>query len=167
MGRMKFFKSLTCKHKWKLVKVTEVTEILFCVNRYNKLTYKCEFCGKKKNVNDFSGKNYKDYAKTNLISYYEEQDKLRQKNKEVWHYTCENGHKWESYSSPRGTYVYGESGQTRCSVCGSTVTMGEVYINGKKTQMGAMHMAYGLKGKKKEKAFKEADKLLMEAQKLK
>lgn len=136
------FKRFFCEHKWKLVEVTKVTEILFSVIQYNRLTYKCIYCGKKKKVNDYSNKDFEYYCKKKLIAYYGEQDKLRQKNKEVWHYICENGHKWQSYSSPRGTYVYGESGQTRCPTCKSPICMGEVYINGKKTQMGAMHQDF-------------------------
>lgn len=64
------------------------------------------------------------------------------KYKEVWHYTCINGHKWESYRSPRGTYVYGEDGQTRCPICKSPVCRGEVYINGEYANMGACHMDF-------------------------
>jgi len=68
--------------------------------------------------------------------------KLYLKNKEVWHYTCENGHKWETTQSPRGTYVYGESGQTRCPTCKSPICKGKVYINGKYANMGAMHIGF-------------------------
>jgi len=61
------------------------------------------------------------------------------KKKEVWHYTCKNGHKWKSNSSPRGTYVYGEEGQTKCPTCESPVCKGDLYINGNPTTIGAMH----------------------------
>ncbi len=86
---------------------------------------------------------------------YKEMDRERKKNNEVWHYNCENGHKWESYSSPGGG-VYAPA--TTCPECKSEVCMGDVWINGKKTQMGAIHCAYGLKGKKKENKLKELKK---------
>lgn len=71
--------------------------------------------------------------------------KIIEHNREVWHYTCENGHKWKSFQSPRGTYVYGERGQTKCPTCKSPVCMGKVYINGKYANMGARHLAFGKK----------------------
>lgn len=63
---------------------------------------------------------------------YKQMDKIRKKNKEIWYYTCENGHKWESYSSPGGSYCEYRFGmeRTRCPECKSEVCMGEVYING-------------------------------------
>jgi len=68
---------------------------------------------------------------------------MRKMNKkEVWHYTCKNGHKWESKNSPRGTYVYGEEGQTRCPTCTTPVCKGGLYINGNPTDMGAVHMNF-------------------------
>lgn len=73
-----------------------------------------------------------------------EMDEERKKNNEVWHYTCNNGHKWRSYSSPTGSFCsnkYGMS-ETACPECKSTITMGEVYRNGIKTQMGAIHMDF-------------------------
>jgi len=76
---------------------------------------------------------------------YKDIDKIREKNREVWHYTCENGHKWKSYSSPTGSYcadVFGME-ETCCPICKSKITIGNVYINGKKTQMGAMHCDFG------------------------
>ena len=69
---------------------------------------------------------------------------LINRNKEVWHYTCENAHKWKSYNSPGGGYY---APKTRCPVCNSEVCMGNVYINGKQTKMGAIHMDFGKKRK--------------------
>lgn len=66
---------------------------------------------------------------------------------EVWHYICENGHKWDDWKSPRGTCLYGKSGQTKCPTCKTSVCMGNVYINGKKTQMGAVHCYFGKRRK--------------------
>ena len=71
-----------------------------------------------------------------------------EKNKEIWHYTCENNHKWKSLQSPRGAFIYGESGQTKCPVCKSSICQGHVYINGKYAQMGAMHSDFKFKNKK-------------------
>ena len=65
--------------------------------------------------------------------------KLFEKNKEVWHYTCQNNHKWKSRQSPRGTYCFGESGQTKCPICKTSICKGEVYINNKLTAMGSIH----------------------------
>ena len=55
---------------------------------------------------------------------------------EWWHYTCINGHKWKSLSSPGGGYY---APQTVCPACGSPICRGEVYIDGKKTGMGSIH----------------------------
>ena len=74
---------------------------------------------------------------------YKDIDKIREKNKEIWHYTCENGHEWESKQSPRGTYCFGESGQTKCPICKSPICAGRVYINGEYANMGAMHCDFG------------------------
>lgn len=73
---------------------------------------------------------------------YTKMDEKRKKNNEVWHYTCENGHKWESYSSPGGTFCEETYGmlRTRCPTCNSDICMGSVYINGEKTAMGAVHI---------------------------
>jgi hypothetical protein len=72
------------------------------------------------------------------------------KNKgEVWHYECENGHKWNSRQSPRGTYCYGVGGQTRCEECGCPRTTSIVYIDGKITSMGAIHIDFKKKKMKK------------------
>ena len=71
------------------------------------------------------------------------------KDKEVWHYMCKNSHKWKSMESPKGTYVYGIEGQTRCPICQSTIIMGDVYINGEKTIMGAIHQDFKIKKRKK------------------
>ena len=73
---------------------------------------------------------------------FRDMNKENKKNKEVWHYTCECGNKWESYSSPKGTYVYGESGQTKCPKCKSPVCCAMVYINGKYVNMGACHVGW-------------------------
>jgi len=75
---------------------------------------------------------------------YKEMDKKNKKNKEVWHYTCECGHKWKSYSSPTGSFCTSNYGmkETSCSKCGSTICRGEVYINGKYANMGACHMGF-------------------------
>ena len=62
--------------------------------------------------------------------------RLLEKNKEIWHYTCENRHKWESWESPGGG-IFAPS--TTCPRCKSIICRGEVYINGKKTEMGAAH----------------------------
>lgn len=62
---------------------------------------------------------------------------------EVWHYECINGHKWNSRQSPRGNCGNGKNllgdNCTRCKECGSEITIGNVYINGKLTGMGAVH----------------------------
>ena len=68
--------------------------------------------------------------------------KLFEKDKEIWYYECENGHKWKSRESPRGTYLFGEKGQTKCPICKSPICLGNVYINGKLTGMGSMHVAF-------------------------
>ena len=75
---------------------------------------------------------------------FRELDKERKKKGEVWHYTCDKGHKWESYSSPTSTFVAEKFGmmRTRCPKCFSDVTKGEVYINGVKTNMGAIHVGF-------------------------
>lgn len=77
-------------------------------------------------------------------NYYKKQDKIRKKNDKVWHYTCINGHKWESYSSPTSfTFaINNEMEPTMCPECDSTVCQGSVYINGKYANMGAMHMGF-------------------------
>lgn len=72
------------------------------------------------------------------------------KPREIWHYTCINGHTWESKQSPRGTYCFGELGQTRCPVCKTPVCKGDVYIDGKSTTMGAMHIDF-IKNKSRRK----------------
>jgi len=68
-----------------------------------------------------------------------------------WHYICENGHKWISSESPRGTYLYGIAGQTRCSVCKSKICNGSVYIDGKYAGMGAVHVDFKNKKKRDKK----------------
>lgn len=91
--------------------------------------------------NIFLVRTFKDYMKQT----FKKMDKDRKKNNEVWHYICNNGHKWKSYSSPTGSYCRDKYGmeETACPECHSTICMGNVYINGKKTQMGAMHMNFG------------------------
>ena len=68
--------------------------------------------------------------------------KIIQHNKEIWHYTCINNHSWESMQSPRGMYVFREKGQTKCPICKTPICKGEVYINGIKTKMGAIHVGF-------------------------
>ena len=97
---------------------------------------------------------FEQWQKENYLTREQE----NKKNKEIWHYECENGHKWKSYSSPRGTYVYGESGQTRCPICGTPICRGEVYINGKLTAMGAVHVGFLTKEKPKRKYKKRKKK---------
>ena len=149
---MKLFKSFFCKHEWKKVKITLVTEVLFIAIRFYRITYKCVHCGKKKHINDFdlthnhiNNIDIKEYVRKEG----EKRDKEREKDKEVWHYTCINGHKWESFSSPRGTYYFGVSSQTRCPTCLSPICRGEVWINGKITGMGACHEGFLTTEKKK------------------
>ena len=72
-------------------------------------------------------------------------------SREVWHYTCKNGHKWENKQSPRGTYLFGESGQTKCPICKSSICRGEVYINGKITSAGAVHVDFQEEKRRKRK----------------
>lgn len=62
-------------------------------------------------------------------------------NGEIWKYTCKNGHKWESLQSPKGTYLYGEDGQTKCRICKTPICKGDKYINGK-LYGGAIHQAF-------------------------
>ena len=81
--------------------------------------------------------------------------KLFKKNKRIWHYICENGHKWEDKNSPGGG-VFAKL--TVCPQCRTEICMGNVYINGEKTQMGALHAAFRLKGKEKENMIKELKK---------
>lgn len=68
------------------------------------------------------------------------------KNKEVWHYTCINGHKWKSSQSPCGNAIGGFNlcGDpcTRCPECGTEICKGDVHINGKLTNMGAIHSGF-------------------------
>lgn len=75
---------------------------------------------------------------------YEKRDRENKKNKEVWHYTCENGHKWKSYSSPTGSFCADNYGmkETACPTCRSKICMGNVYKNGKLTGVGACHMGF-------------------------
>jgi hypothetical protein len=65
---------------------------------------------------------------------------------EVWYYECENGHKWHSRQSPKGNAFLGLNllGEpcTRCSICGSEVIIGNMYINGKLTGMGSVHVDF-------------------------
>ena len=68
--------------------------------------------------------------------------KIFLKNKEVWHYTCENNHKWKSIQSPKGTYIYGESGQTKCPICRTPICIGNVIDKNGKTLYGAYHMEF-------------------------
>ena len=76
---------------------------------------------------------------------FRDMDKERKKRGEVWHYTCINGHKWESYSSPTSGMMADKYSlkETMCPKCGSTISLGNIYRNGKKTQMGAMHCEFG------------------------
>ena len=80
---------------------------------------------------------------------YKEMDEKRKERREVWHYTCENGHKWKSNSSPTSTFCRDNYGmkETACPKCNSTICMGSVYINGKFANMGAIHCGFG-KGRK-------------------
>ena len=75
---------------------------------------------------------------------YDDMDIERKKRGEVWHYECENGHKWESYSSPTGTLCRDSYGMTEtcCPKCKSTICRGNVYKNGKLTDMGACHVDF-------------------------
>ena len=75
---------------------------------------------------------------------YRDMDKERQKRGEVWHYECENGHIWESYESPTGSLCKLEFGmkETSCPQCESLICKGNIYINGKKTKMGAIHINF-------------------------
>ena len=82
------------------------------------------------------------------------------KNKDVWHYTCENGHTWVSRESPGGG-VFAPS--TTCPECYSTICKGDVYRDGNPTGAGACHMAYGLKSIKKEKMLKKLNKEVISA----
>lgn len=81
---------------------------------------------------------------------YEKVDEDRKKRGEVWHYECENGHKWKSYSSPTSFYSAEKYGmeETCCPECGSTICKGDVYRNGIKTGMGARHIGFKTKSKK-------------------
>lgn len=76
------------------------------------------------------------------------------KNKSIWHYTCENGHEWQSKDSPGGGVF---ASKTICPECGTEICMSDEYINGE-YMGGAIHAGFGLKGKKKEKKLKELDK---------
>lgn len=79
-----------------------------------------------------------------MVEEFEKMDKDRKKRGEVWHYICINGHKWKSFSSPTGSFCSDKYGmtETACPDCGSTICKGDVYINGKLTCMGAMHMDF-------------------------
>ena len=59
--------------------------------------------------------------------------KIYEKDKEVWHYTCENGHSWKSYESPKGEFLFEEK-CTRCPNCKTIICRGEVWINEKKKE---------------------------------
>lgn len=80
---------------------------------------------------------------------YEKIDEHKKNENEIWHYICQEGHKWKSYSSPKGNagggvnLCYEEC--TKCPICKTEVCMGNVYINGKETQMGAMHCDFKIK----------------------
>jgi len=50
-------------------------------------------------------------------------------------YECINRHKWESKEWPKGTFLYGELGQTKCPVCKSPICKC-ISEDGK---MGAIH----------------------------
>ena len=77
-------------------------------------------------------------------SMYEEIDEECKRKDEVWHYECINGHKWKSHSSPTSTFCRDSYGmkETICPECGSTICRGDVYRDGKKTCMGAMHVGF-------------------------
>ena len=82
---------------------------------------------------------------------YADMDEERKKKGEVWHYECYNGHTWQSYSSPTGSFCADNYGmeQTACPECGTEVCKGDVYRNGKKTTIGAFHIGFTKKRKKR------------------
>jgi len=73
--------------------------------------------------------------------------KLIKKNNVEWKYQCSNDHKWSSSESPRGTYLYGIEGQTRCRICKSILLIGKKYENGK-FMGGAVHEGFRWRRKK-------------------
>lgn len=67
---------------------------------------------------------------------------------EIWHYECENGHKWVSPYWPTSTYIetlYGKNA-TRCKECGSTIVQGDLFRDGQPAG-GAIHVRFPYKKK--------------------
>lgn len=73
---------------------------------------------------------------------------------EEWRYTCENGHEWKSHSSPGGGVF---ATKTRCPECGTEICKSDNYVNGEFIG-GAIHRAFGLKGKEKDKIMKKLER---------
>ena len=55
-----------------------------------------------------------------MFNLFKKKKKFK-KNHEILNYECINGHKWKSKEWPKGTYLFGEDGQTRCPVCKTIV----------------------------------------------
>lgn len=74
-------------------------------------------------------------------------DEARMQRGEIYHYECQEGHKWKSYSSPTGSYCAGKFGmeETRCPKCATTICKAMIYKNGVYLNQGTVHEMFGRK----------------------
>mgnify|MGYP001592815139 CR=1 FL=1 len=99
--------------------------------------------------------------KSFLCRIFRRMDSYNEKQNIVWHYICKNGHKWNSHSSPTGSFCADNyfMEETICPECKTTICTGKVYKNGKATGEGSIHIWFIEREKLKRKKTKKIKRI--------